>query len=108
MIYHGFKTVAVAGVAEPLMPVSTPCSFVTIFPRVVSGTPNVGEVRIGGKESLLGTYPPASIPPGSGMLLNVGDSGVAWPTPGPGMLNMNSIYIDALNSGDGVQFIYFK
>jgi len=101
-IYHGFQTVASAGTAVPLATgsVGVYADYLVFFPRVVSGTPNVGEIRIGGK-------PPSgnNIPTGSGMRLLPGDAGVAWPIPG---YDLRTIYVDADNSGDGVQYIYGK
>jgi hypothetical protein len=99
-IFAGFHTVASAGTAEPLATGTTPvfADYLVFFPRVVSGTQNTGEIRIGGK-------PPSgnAIPSGTGMRLSPGDAGVAWPLRG---YDLRSIYVDCDTSGDGVQYIY--
>lgn len=102
MISHGFKIVTTAGIAVPLSTTSVPCTFITFFPRVVSGVPNTGQVRLGG--------PPLSgdgtaIPSGKGMPLSPGDAGVAWPS-GAQSYDLNNIYIDADTNSDGTQYIY--
>lgn len=109
MIHHGFKVVTAAGTAVPLSPTRVMASFVTIFPRIVSGVSNVGEVRIGGNPTLAsngGTAATTGIPSGSGMPLNPGDAGVIWPMMAVSPIDLNTVYVDATNSNDGVQFIW--
>lgn len=107
MIYHGSKTVPAAGTAVPLSATPVKCQWITFFPRIVGGTSNTGEVRIGGRLQGAATAP-ASIAQGTGMPLQPGDAGVAWPTGAPGMYDLAQIYIDADNNNDGVQYIYGK
>lgn len=98
---HGYKTVTAAGTAVPLATGSqpVPANWLTIYPRVVSGVSNVGEVRIGG----IPTAPATGIPSGSGARLSPGDAAVVWNT--PGYFDLREIYVDADNNGDGVQWL---
>src|SRR5690348_18281288 len=109
MIHHGKTIVAAAGTAVPLAATRTMASFVTIFPRIVGNTTNVGEVRIGGQPSLAangGTATTKNIPQGTGMPLSPGSAGVLWPMQAVTPIDLNTVYVDADNSNDGVQFIW--
>lgn len=104
MISHGFAVVSAAGTAVQLLASTSPArptGFITIYPRIVSGTPNVGEVRIGGIP-LTGT----SIPSGSGAPLYPGDAAVVWPFGGNASVELQDLWVDADNNGDGVQFLF--
>jgi hypothetical protein len=107
MIYHGFKAVAVAGVAVPLASVPTPAAFVTVFYRTGNSG---GEVRLGGASGTghqsATTFPPTSIPSGSGAPLIAGSSNVVFPGNAVQQYDLSTIYVDADTNGDGVQFIY--
>lgn len=103
MIYHGFRTSTTPGVAIPISATPRKASFVTVYPR----TGNATEVRLGGNPALAENGGPgAAIPSGSGMPLNPGDSGVAWPMMAACPIDLMTIYFDPDTSGDGVQFIY--
>jgi len=112
MIYHGEAVSTTPGVAVPLTVARQQASFVTIQPRVVAGVPNTGEVRIGGKPtnavnaSLNAGGSQPGIPSGSGLRLRAGDSGVIWPMMAASPVDLETIYFDVDNSGDGVQFIF--
>lgn len=109
MIYAGFKAVTTAGTAVPLAATSTPCAFLSVFYR----TGNTGaEVRVGGGigighfPSATITYPPTSIPSGTGAPLIAGSAAVIFPGNAIQQYDLSEIWIDADTSGDGVQFIY--
>jgi hypothetical protein len=103
VIAHGYAVVTTAGTAVAITPgVRTPTAFLTIYPRIVSGTPNVGQVRIGGQP----ISPATGIPSGSGMPLSPGDAGVVWPISATCPHDLSTIYVDADNNGDGIQFIW--
>lgn len=110
MIYHGKATSTTPGVAVPLSTSHFHASFITIFPRIVSGVANVGEVRIGGMptaaDNITLNGAVTSIPIGSGMPIEPGDAGVVWPMQGPNPIDIATVYMDVDTSGDGVQFIY--
>lgn len=110
MIYHGKATSTTPGVAVPLSTSHLHASFITIYPRTVSGVTNVGEIRVGGMptsaDNITLNTALTSIPTGTGMPLNPGDSGVMWSMPGPNPLDIATVYFDVDNSGDGVQFVY--
>ena len=99
---HGYKISTTPGTAVPLATgdAPVPATWITFFPRIVGGTSNTGEVRIGG-------YPLAAdsgaIPTGSGCPLHPGDASVAWPT---ASYDLRTIYLDVDSSGDGLQYIY--
>ena len=104
MFSHGSAVVTTAGIAVQLSTSTSPArptGFVTIYPRIVAGVPNTGQVRIGGKP-LSGT----SIPSGSGIPLSPGDAGVIWPMGGNASVYLQDIYVDADNANDGVQFAF--
>lgn len=107
MIYHGFKVVAAAGTPVPLASVPTPAAFVSIAYR--SGNSG-GEVRVGGASGTghqtNATFPPTSIPTGSGFPLIAGSSAVVFPGNAVQQYDLSTIYIDADTNGDGVQFIF--
>lgn len=110
MIHHGKTIVTSAGTAVPLTSTRTMASFVTIYPRIVGNATNAGEVRIGGNPTSAsnggtGTTP-KNIPQGSGMPLSPGSAGVLWPMQAVTPVDLNTVYVDADNSGDGVQWIY--
>jgi hypothetical protein len=110
MIYHGKVVSTTPGTAVPLSSSHFRASFITIYPRVASGTPNAGEIRIGGMptsaDNIVLNGAVASIPSGSGIPLNPGDAAVVWPMTGPNPVDIATIYMDVDNSGDGVQFVY--
>lgn len=109
MIHHGFKIVTNAGTAVPLKSTRTMASFCTIFPRVVGTTGNVGEIRLGGDPTRAdngGTSATKGIPQGSGMPLEPGDAGVLWPMGAVTPIDLNTVFIDADNNNDGVQFVW--
>ncbi len=107
MIYHGFKAVAAAGTAVPLAATATPAAFVSIFYRTGNSG---GEVRVGGGSGTghqsATTFPPTSIPSGSGAPLIAGSAAVIFPGNAIQQYDLSTIYIDADTNGDGVQFIY--
>lgn len=107
MIYHGFKVVAAAGTAVALASQPTPAAFVSIAYRTTSSG---AEVRVGGGSGTghqtQTTFPPTSIPAGSGFPLVAGSSAVVFPGNAVQQYDLSTIYIDADFSGDGVQFIY--
>ena len=102
MIYQGNKTVAAAGTAVPLKSTRTPAQWISIYPLAT----NTDQVRIGGIPTLTENGGTAAIPSGKGMPLNVGDAGVTWPMGGTNNYDLNTIYVDANVSGEGVQFVY--
>jgi hypothetical protein len=106
MIFHGYKTVAAAGTAEPLATESTPCAWITFFSRKVGATVNTGEVRIGGFAQSAPKTVPTAIPQGSGIPIQPGDASVVWPAGPPGGYDLARIYVDADTNGDGVQYCY--
>lgn len=111
MVYHGFKRSTTPGTAVSLSAARIMASFVTIYPRIVSGVSNVGEVRIGGNPTVgdnvtLNPNAGKAIPTGSGMPLQPGDAGVIWPMMASSPVDLSTVFIDVDNSGDGVQFIY--
>ncbi len=64
-----------------------------------AGAPaNAGPVVIGGK----------TVSMTSGFVLQVGDSGVAWPIADIEWGDLQEIWMDVTNSGDGVQFMYVQ
>ena len=101
-LYHGFKTSTTPGTAVPLATgtVPVPATWITFFPRVVSGTGNAGEVRIGGVPLAADS---GAIPSGSGCPIRPGDASVAWPVQD---YDLRSIFLDVNQSGDGVQFVW--
>jgi len=103
MISHGYKTVTTAGTAVPLSATSQKISFITIYPRIVSGVSNTGQVRIGGLP-LSGDS--GAIPSGKGIPLNPGDAAVVWPLGATISTDLSTVYVDADNNGDGVQFVW--
>lgn len=98
----------------PLSATRIIAAFVTIYPRIggTAGAPtqNVGQVRLGGKPSLPDNVTlngaSTAIPFGAGMPLNPGDAGVLWPMQASAPIDLNNVYLDVDNSGDGVQFIF--
>ena len=113
MIYHGTKSVTTAGIAVPLSATRVPLSWITFFPlQSLAHVANAGQIRIGGKPDISenGGTPGVTtgIPSGSGMPLNPGDSGVAWPMMAPQPLDLSTIYLDSDVSADGVQFVYAR
>lgn len=109
MISAGFKVVAAAGTAVPLATTSTPCAFLSIFYRTGNSG---GEVRVAGAvgaghyPSSTQTFPPTSIPSGTGAPLIAGSAAVIFPGNAVQQYDLSQIYIDADTNGDGVQYIY--
>ena len=99
-IVAGFTTVTTPGKAVPLATgsVPVPANWITFWPRVVSGTSNTGEVRVGGPTVN------GAIPSGTGGRMSPGDSSVAWPHMG-GSYDLRTVYVDGDSGGDGVQWI---
>ena len=110
MIYHGYAVSTTPGPAVPLSASHLHASFVTIYPRVVSGVANAGQVRLGGMptaaDNITLNGAVTSIPTGTGIPLNPGDAGVVWPMMAPNPLDIATIYFDVDTSGDGVQFVF--
>lgn len=102
-LHHGYLTSTTPGTAVPFATGSTPvpATWFTVFPRVVSGNANAGEVRLGGPP-LPGDN--GAIPPGKGMRLSPGDASVAWPE--QGAFDLRQVYMDVDSSGDGVQYVW--
>lgn len=92
ILHDGSKTVAAAGTPVQLSTTSTRVNWLLIQPLAA----NVGAVYLGG----------STVTATRGFVFNVGDSAVAWPIMAGAEYNLNAIYIDAANNGDGVQFIY--
>jgi hypothetical protein len=87
---HGVKSVAVAGTAEPLVTQSTLANWVMIQAQ----TDNVGLVAVGAQGV------DATVATGTGIALAAGQS-LTLPVD-----NLQDIYVDALNAGDGVRFVF--
>lgn len=106
MVYHGHTVSTTPGVAVPLYTQHFKAAWITIYPR----STNNGEVRIGGQPTASDNVAlngvTTAIPAGTGMPLNVGDSGVLWMMSGPNPIDIATIYFDVDSSGDGVQFVY--
>ena len=107
MIYHGQKTSTTPGTAVPLTSARHMVSFLTVFPLAA----NQGEVRLGGnpqnaENAALNGGASAAIASGHGAPLTAGSATVAWPMMAVTPVDLNTVYIDVDNSGDGVQFIF--
>ena len=100
MIYNGAKVSTTPGTPVRLSTASTKFAWLTIQPRFdVSGVPaNMGPVVIGGK----------TVSMTSGFVLQIGDSGVAWPIADIEWGDLSEVWMDVVNSGDGVQFMYVQ
>lgn len=90
----GSKVVATAGSPETLVGSSTPCKRVDVTAYIG----NAGNVAIGGSSvdasPTLGT--------GNGVILEAGDSYTMY------IEDVQKVYLDVLNNGDGVRFNYFN
>lgn len=112
MIYQGQKVVTSAGTAVPLMTTRTMASFLTLFPIKSLSHTNAGQVRVGGNPANAENVANVSggtgknIPSGYGFPIGPGDSSVVWPMMAETPIDLNTVYVDADNSNDGVQFAY--
>ncbi len=100
MIYDGRKVSTTPGTRVRLSATPAKFAWLTVQPCFAAdGTPaNMGPVVIGGK----------TVSMQSGFVLQVGDSGVAWPIADIEWGDLQEIWMDVVNSGDGVQFMYVQ
>lgn len=94
--YYAIKSVASPGTGVPLMSSSTPVISVTIFPKVG----NVGTVYVGTSAVDKDTS--------QQIIINNTDNGVNIDVPLGYVIDLANFYVDAVNTNDGVYFIYFK
>lgn len=99
MTYDGSKAVTTAGTRVRLVDESDyqPAFTITIQALRPDGNDNTGNIYLGG----------ATVSPTSGLILALGDF-FTFPPQETNAYNMNDIWIDAANSGDGVRFIYSR
>jgi hypothetical protein len=94
--YYDTISVAVPGTSESLVATDVYAITVTAWPK----TTNVGTVYLGtsGVDKTTSQQ----------IVLATGSSGVSIDTPVAYKLNLKNLYIDAVNAGDGVNFMYLK
>ena len=92
MVYDGNATVTTAGTRQRIATVQTMANWITFQPLAA----NQGNVYLGGK----------TVSATSGVVIMVGDAYVTWPVADIAMYDLREMWIDAANSGDGLQFIY--
>jgi hypothetical protein len=94
--YYNTMSVSVPGTSESLVATDVYAITVTAWPK----TTNVGTVYLGtsGVDKTTSQQ----------IVLATGSSGVSIDTPVAYKLNLKNLYIDAVNAGDGVNFMYLK
>jgi virulence-associated protein VapD len=92
MVYDGNVTVTAAGTRQRIATVQTMANWITFQPLAA----NQGSVYLGGK----------TVSATSGVVITTGDAYVTWPVADVAMYDLREMWIDAANSGDGLQYIY--
>jgi len=92
MVYDGNVTVTTAGTRQRVTSVQTMANWITFQPFAA----NQGGVYLGGK----------TVSATSGVVVLPGDAYVTWPVADIAMYDLGEMWVDAANSGDGLQFIY--
>jgi hypothetical protein len=101
MIYSGSKTVTTHGVPEALTATapSVMCHWITVQAR----PENSKAIAVGGPTS---SYVSATAGAEKGIVLQNGDAHTFLAVPTRLYIDLNHIFVDVLNDGDGVTYVY--